>query len=158
MPKTRQGMSFAEIEQIVAQRVTNAIECEIGYQNNSGQQNKQQKVVRAYIVRPDNKNGYAGKLPLYNKCKVHHTSPCTVNCNYKRVGHMTRDSRTPVPTTTQRPSVENPKTIVTCYKCGKQGHYRSEFSNLKNHNYGNQKGNEGKAHGDPNVVADNANT
>nr|GEW33893.1 UBN2_2 domain-containing protein [Tanacetum cinerariifolium] len=31
-----------------------------GYQNNMGQQNKRQNVVRAYTVKPNNKNGYAG--------------------------------------------------------------------------------------------------
>ncbi|GJR31215.1 hypothetical protein Tco_1107447 [Tanacetum coccineum] len=41
--------------------------------------------------------------------------------------------------------------------CGKQRHYRSECSKLKNQNYDNQKGNEEKAHEDPNVIADNAN-
>ncbi|GKD29001.1 hypothetical protein Tco_1239779 [Tanacetum coccineum] len=106
-------MSSVKIEQIVAQRVTNAIEaiaiCETkirvahdsivrdvhqgakvarnannkrkwegGYQNNSGQQNQRQKVVRAYTARPDNKNGYARKFPLYNKCRLHHTGSCTV--------------------------------------------------------------------------------
>ncbi|GJV69794.1 hypothetical protein Tco_1485303 [Tanacetum coccineum] len=49
-------------------------------------------------------------------------------------------------------SLANQKTIVTYYECGKQGHYRSECSKLKNPNFGNHKGNEGKAHGNPNVV------
>ncbi|GJV56217.1 hypothetical protein Tco_1457222 [Tanacetum coccineum] len=78
---------------------------------NSGQQKKRQKVVRAYIVGPDNKNGYAVKLPLSNECKLHHTGPCTVKCNHcKRVSHMTRDCRTPIHATTQRPSMANQKT------------------------------------------------
>ncbi|GKB08139.1 hypothetical protein Tco_0836423 [Tanacetum coccineum] len=34
------------------------------HQNNFRQQNKRQEVVRAYTTRPDNKNEYAGKLPL----------------------------------------------------------------------------------------------
>ncbi|GKA51817.1 putative reverse transcriptase domain-containing protein [Tanacetum coccineum] len=37
---------------------------------------------------------------------------------------MTRDCRTPVPATTQRALVAKQKTAVTCYKCGKQGHYK----------------------------------
>ncbi|GKA38322.1 hypothetical protein Tco_0730873 [Tanacetum coccineum] len=66
------------------------------------QQNKRQKVVRVCTDRPDNKNGYAGKFPLCNKCKLHHTGSCTVKYNNcKRVGYMTRDCRTPVITTTQ---------------------------------------------------------
>ncbi|GKE05727.1 reverse transcriptase domain-containing protein, partial [Tanacetum coccineum] len=80
-----------------------------------------------------NNNGYAGNLPFCNKCKLHHTRPCTLKYgNCKRVGHMTRDCRTPVPATTQRPPVANQKAAVTCYECGKQGHYRSECSKLKN--------------------------
>nr|GEW97805.1 hypothetical protein [Tanacetum cinerariifolium]GEW97806.1 hypothetical protein [Tanacetum cinerariifolium]GEX05812.1 hypothetical protein [Tanacetum cinerariifolium] len=37
------------------------------------------------------------------------------------------------------------------------GHYKDECSKLKNQNYGNQKGNEGKARGNTSVVADNVN-
>nr|GEU48226.1 reverse transcriptase domain-containing protein [Tanacetum cinerariifolium] len=72
MPKTIQGMSSMEIEQIGAKDARNANnkrKWEGGYQNNLGQQNKQKKVMIAYTTRPDNKNGYAGKLPLCNKCK-----------------------------------------------------------------------------------------
>ncbi|GKC13281.1 hypothetical protein Tco_1010063 [Tanacetum coccineum] len=62
--------------------------------------------MRAYTTGPDNKNGYVVKLPLNNECKLHHTGPCTVKCNHcKRVSHMTRDCRTPIPATTQ--SVES---------------------------------------------------
>ncbi|GJS74747.1 hypothetical protein Tco_0707588 [Tanacetum coccineum] len=120
----------------VARNAINKRKWEGGYQNNSGQQNKQQKVVRAYTVGPDNKNGYAGKLPLCNKCMLHHIGPCTIKCNHcKRVRHMTRDCRTLVSTTTRRPLVAKQKTAVTCYKYGKQGHYMSECSKLKNQNY-----------------------
>ncbi|GJV35515.1 hypothetical protein Tco_1407992 [Tanacetum coccineum] len=48
--------------------------------------------MRAYTTGPDYKNGYARKLPLFNKCKLHQTDPCTVKYdNCKRVGHMTRN-------------------------------------------------------------------
>ncbi|GJZ79932.1 hypothetical protein Tco_0644769 [Tanacetum coccineum] len=73
-------------------------------------QNKRQKVVRTYTAKPDKKNGYAGKFPIYYKCKLHYTCPCTVKCNnFNRVGHMTRNYRTTVPATTQRSPVENQK-------------------------------------------------
>ncbi|GJU85203.1 putative reverse transcriptase domain-containing protein [Tanacetum coccineum] len=60
--------------------------------------------------------------------------------------------RSPIAATTQRPPVANQKTVITCYKCRKRGHYKSECSRLKNQNFDDQKGNEGKAQGDPNGV------
>ncbi|GKA95607.1 putative reverse transcriptase domain-containing protein [Tanacetum coccineum] len=76
---------------------------------------------------------------------------------------MTKDCRTPIPATTQGAPVANQKAIVTCYECGKQGHYRSECSRLKNQNRRNQARNGesrgrayvlggGEANQNPNVV------
>ncbi|GJT41338.1 reverse transcriptase domain-containing protein [Tanacetum coccineum] len=111
----------------VARNANNKRKWEGGYQNKSGQQNKRQKVVRAYTAGLDNKKGYAGKLPLYNKCKLHHTGPCNIKCNNcKRVGHMTRDCKTPIPATTQRSSVAKQKPAVTCFRCGAQWHFKSK--------------------------------
>nr|GEU96121.1 hypothetical protein [Tanacetum cinerariifolium] len=66
-----------------------------------------QNVARAYT--PGNeKKGYVGSLPYYNKCKLHHAGPCTVRCgNCKRVGHMTRDFMAAVTPNTQRSLVGN---------------------------------------------------
>nr|GEU98585.1 hypothetical protein [Tanacetum cinerariifolium] len=100
MPTMEQGMSFAEIEQMIAQRVTNAIEAIAIYEtktqvahdlidrvehqgakvaknasnkrkwegnhygSSSQQQNKRHKVIMAHAVRPSNKKGYAGTLPI----------------------------------------------------------------------------------------------
>nr|GFB45739.1 hypothetical protein [Tanacetum cinerariifolium] len=58
--------------------------------------------------------------------------------NCKRVGHLTRDYRSPAATNNYR----NP----TCYECGNQGHYKSDSSELKNQDQGNQAGGTG-AHG-----------
>ncbi|GKC37595.1 hypothetical protein Tco_1049979 [Tanacetum coccineum] len=60
-----------------------------------------------------------------------------------------------------------PLTTATCYECGEQGHYKSNFSKLKNQNHGNQTGNDeawgrvyalvgGEVDQDPNNIADNA--
>ncbi|GKC07633.1 putative reverse transcriptase domain-containing protein [Tanacetum coccineum] len=58
---------------------------------------KRQNVARAYISGPGEKKAYARNLPYCNKCKLHHAGPWTMKCsNCKRVGHMTRDCRTPV--------------------------------------------------------------
>ncbi|GJZ04981.1 hypothetical protein Tco_0538256 [Tanacetum coccineum] len=119
---------------------------------------KRQNVARAYTVGPSEKKEYAGTLPLCNKCKLHHNGPCTVKrMNCKRVGHSTRDCRSPTATTNQR--------TLTCFKCGNQGHYRSEYPRLKNQNCKNQTGNGeargrvyalggGEADQDPSSIAD----
>nr|GFB22596.1 hypothetical protein [Tanacetum cinerariifolium] len=36
-----------------------------------------QNVARAYTASSNEKRGYAGPLPYYNKCKLHHKGPCT---------------------------------------------------------------------------------
>nr|GEZ92606.1 reverse transcriptase domain-containing protein [Tanacetum cinerariifolium] len=121
MTTTNQGMSLAEVEQIIAQRVANAIETISVYEtktrmarestnhtkqqegkivedtNNkrkleddhkgscSQQRNKEPKVFRAHTIGPSNKKGYAGKLPLCNKCMFHHIGPYAAKCgNSKR--------------------------------------------------------------------------
>ncbi|GKD87771.1 hypothetical protein Tco_1358925 [Tanacetum coccineum] len=102
MPTTRQGMSSAEIEHIVAQRVTNAIEAISIYETKI-------RVAHDLIVQV-----------------VRQGAKIARNANNKR-------------------------------KCGAQRHFKSKCPRLKNQNHCNQKGNNGKARGDPNVVADNAN-
>nr|GEY54411.1 hypothetical protein [Tanacetum cinerariifolium] len=105
---TNQGLSFTEIEQIVAQRIASVYETKTRVAhdsrnhvkckkdkvkkndrnnmkwegNHSGsscqQQNKVHKVIGAHVVGPSNKKVYAGNLPHCNMCKLHHTRPCTV--------------------------------------------------------------------------------
>ncbi|GJV33327.1 hypothetical protein Tco_1393727 [Tanacetum coccineum] len=74
----------------------------------SSKQKKRRRVIKAPTARPRNKKGYAGTLPLCNKCKFHHIGPCTAKCgNCERVGHLTMDYRNPAIVTTQRPPVAN---------------------------------------------------
>nr|GEY75816.1 reverse transcriptase domain-containing protein [Tanacetum cinerariifolium] len=101
--------------------------------NNQAQQQplKKQGVAIAYTAGPVEGKEYAGTLPLCNKCKFHHNWQCTIKCvNYKRVGHLTRDCRSPAATNNHR----NP----TCYQCGNQGHYISDCLELKNQDHVNQ--------------------
>ncbi|GJR05500.1 DNA-directed DNA polymerase [Tanacetum coccineum] len=106
--------------------------------NNQAQQQppKKQGVAIAYTVGSGERNEYAETLPLCNKCKFYHNGQCTVKCaNCKRVGHLTRDCRSPAATNNQR--------NLTCYECWNQGHYRSDCPKLKNQNHENQVGGTG---------------
>ncbi|GJZ82757.1 putative reverse transcriptase domain-containing protein [Tanacetum coccineum] len=91
----------------------------------------QKNVVQAYTIGSSEKKEYAGTFPLCNKCKFHHHGPCTVKCtNCKKVGHLTRDCWNPTTANNQR--------TITCYECGNQGHYKSDWPELRNQNHGNQ--------------------
>ncbi|GJR72927.1 reverse transcriptase domain-containing protein [Tanacetum coccineum] len=64
---------------------------------------KRQNIARAYTTGYGEKKEYAGNLSLCNKCKFHHNGPCTTKCeNCKRVGHQTKDCRSPAAATNQR--------------------------------------------------------
>ncbi|GJS53075.1 putative reverse transcriptase domain-containing protein [Tanacetum coccineum] len=80
---------------------------------------KRQNVARAYTVGNNKNKGYAGILPLCDKCKLHHHCPCPVKCgNCKKVGHQARDYWA--------------STTMTCYGCGGKGHTKRccpEFGN-----------------------------
>ncbi|GJX88940.1 putative reverse transcriptase domain-containing protein [Tanacetum coccineum] len=125
--------------------------------------------VRTYAAsQADNKRSekreYAETLPLCNKSKLHHNGPCTVKCTKcKRVGHLTRECRVPTAAANQSAPMANQRNMVTCYECGKLGHYKSDCPKLKIQNRGNAAG-SGEARGrvyalggrdanqDPNVV------
>ncbi|GJX28511.1 hypothetical protein Tco_0236590 [Tanacetum coccineum] len=101
--------------------------------NNQTQQQppKKQGVAITYTAWSGERKKYAGTLPLCNKGKFHHNGQCTIKCaNFKKVGHLTRDCRSPAATNNQRNR--------TCYECGNQGHYRSDCPELKNQNHGDQ--------------------
>ncbi|GJU44813.1 putative reverse transcriptase domain-containing protein [Tanacetum coccineum] len=84
------------------------------------------------------KNGYEGTLPFCNRCKLHHEGQCTIKCNNcKKVGHMTRDCRAVIATTTQGNPGPNQR-VVTCFECGAQGHYQKDCPKVKNQNRGNK--------------------
>ncbi|GJY04570.1 reverse transcriptase domain-containing protein [Tanacetum coccineum] len=71
--------------------------------------------------------------------------PCTVRygkCN--KVGHLTWDNKAINSTTsTQKSQVVNQR-VVTCYECGRQGHYRNDYPKLKDQNHGNNTGNKNR--------------
>nr|GEV43214.1 hypothetical protein [Tanacetum cinerariifolium] len=103
--------------------------------NNQTQQQppKKQSVAIAYIVGSGERREYVGTLPLCNRYKLHHNESCTVKYgNCKKVGHMTCDFKNPA-------AVKNQITL-TCFKCGNQGHYKSDCPELKNQNHRNKNG------------------
>ncbi|GJZ35477.1 reverse transcriptase domain-containing protein [Tanacetum coccineum] len=123
---------------------------EVNQRDNRGQQPpfkrpnvRGQNVARAYTAGNNEKKPYNGLLPLCNKRKLHHEGPCTVRygkCN--KVGHLTRDCKVTISTTsTQRGQVVNQR-VVTCYECGGQRHYQSDCPMLKDQNCGNKDGNK----------------
>nr|GEV73107.1 hypothetical protein [Tanacetum cinerariifolium] len=102
-----------------------------------------QSVERAYTAGNNERRPYNRLLPLCNKCKLHHEGPCTVRCGKcNKVGHLTRDCKvTNSTTSTQKGQVVNQR-VVTCFECGRQGHFRSNCQKLKDHNSGNKAGNK----------------
>ncbi|GJV09491.1 putative reverse transcriptase domain-containing protein [Tanacetum coccineum] len=115
------------------------------HRNNHGQQppykqqnTRGQNVARAYTAGNNEKKGYKGPLPYCNKCRFHHEGPCTVRCGKcNKAGHVTRDCRVTISTTsTQRGQMVNQR-VVTCFKCGAPGHYRKDCPKIKNQNRGN---------------------
>nr|GFB62548.1 hypothetical protein [Tanacetum cinerariifolium] len=75
---------------------------------------KRQNVARVYTVGNNKNKGYAGILPLYDKCKLHHHRPCPVRCgNCKKVGHQARECWA--------------STMMTCYGYGGKGNTKREF-------------------------------
>ncbi|GKE24228.1 reverse transcriptase domain-containing protein [Tanacetum coccineum] len=118
---------------------------------------KKPDVKRAYTIGANEKKAYARNLPYCNKCKLHHVRPCTMKySNCKRVGHMTRDCKASFAAMNQRAYVANPKATITCYKCGRLGHYRDECQKLRNQNRVNQIWKE-KARGNSSVVKNKTN-
>ncbi|GKF66414.1 reverse transcriptase domain-containing protein [Tanacetum coccineum] len=102
-----------------------------------------QNVARAYTAGNNKRRVYNGSLPLCNKCKFHHEGPCIVRCGKcNKVGHLTKDCKAMISTTsTQRGQVVNQR-VLTCFKCGRQGHYKSDCPKLKDQNRGNKTGNK----------------
>ncbi|GKD48319.1 putative reverse transcriptase domain-containing protein, partial [Tanacetum coccineum] len=74
--------------------------------NHHQQQNRRQETTWAYAAAPPEGKVYAGNLPKYNRCNLHHHGPCPSKCRRcHRMGHMEKDCRARLPGAV----VENPQ-------------------------------------------------
>nr|GFA30031.1 hypothetical protein [Tanacetum cinerariifolium] len=123
----RKSMSQTERqEEKVAKNASDKRKWGSNHNGSLSQQNKGHKVPRAHTAWPINKKTYVRSLPLCNQCKFHHNGPCTVKCgNYKKVGHIIQNCRTPATAKNQR--------TRTCYECGSLRHYKGECPIVKFH-------------------------
>ncbi|GKB54215.1 putative reverse transcriptase domain-containing protein [Tanacetum coccineum] len=159
MTTTNQGMRVEEIEQIVAQRVANAIEAIAIYESINQTKQRESKVVgnASNKRKLSNKEDYAGNLPLCSKCNFHHIGQCAEKCgNCKRRGHQARDCRIPVPRAKQISVVLGKKVEVICYGCGGLGHYKSNCPIVKFQKCVDEYW-KGKACGDSSATTSNIN-
>nr|GEZ25161.1 retrotransposon protein, putative, Ty3-gypsy subclass [Tanacetum cinerariifolium] len=105
----------------------------------------QNNMAWAYTTRPRDKKPYGGIKPLCPKCNYHHDGPCTQKCtNCKKTDHWAHDCKSRHASNNnnnnQRAQGANARGI-TCFECGVQGYYKSEYPKLKNGNQGNRAGN-----------------
>nr|GEX57751.1 reverse transcriptase domain-containing protein [Tanacetum cinerariifolium] len=123
----RKSMSQTERqEEEVAKNASNKRKWESNHNGSLSQQNKGHKVPRVHTAWPINRKAYAGSLPLCNQCKFHHNGSCTVKCgNYKKIGHIIQNCRTPATAKNQR--------TRTYYECGSLRHYKGECLIVKFH-------------------------
>ncbi|GJZ95546.1 putative reverse transcriptase domain-containing protein [Tanacetum coccineum] len=118
--------------------------------NHQPQQNRRQKAVKAYAATTTENSRYIGNLPLYRKCDLHHTGPCTVKCNTcNKVGHLTKNCRNKRPAT----GSNQLRVTVICHACGEKGHYKNQCRKTNNNAQGRAYMlRDRNAHQNPNVI------
>ncbi|GKC93921.1 putative reverse transcriptase domain-containing protein [Tanacetum coccineum] len=96
--------------------------------NHHHQQNRRHKTARAYAAAPTEGRGYAGNLPMCNRCNSHHNGQCPPKCRKcQRTGHQEKDCKVRVPGAGVTLFQD-----VTCYGCGEKGHYKDKCQKGRN--------------------------
>ncbi|GJR01472.1 putative reverse transcriptase domain-containing protein [Tanacetum coccineum] len=100
--------------------------------------NKRPETARVFTAE---QGSYAGKLPHCEKCGRHYIDACPPACyNCGKAGHKDKDYRAPPRLANQRgPGSQGGQgSDVTCFGCGKKGHYKNKCPNNGNQGGGNQ--------------------
>ncbi|GJX44138.1 hypothetical protein Tco_0260814 [Tanacetum coccineum] len=98
-------------------------------------------IKKSSLLLKDKLSRRESKSLMLETIRVQVSPPWPVRCKV----HELQESR-PFDKGCWNPTTTNNQRTITCYECGNQGHYRSDFLKLRNQNYGNQAG-DTKAHG-----------
>ncbi|KAI3786426.1 hypothetical protein L1987_40093 [Smallanthus sonchifolius] len=86
-----------------------------------------------------NQGGYAGKSPKCNKCNLHHFGLCNRCQRCGKIGHAAKDCRGELQA---KQPFQQPGSTRVCFECGKEGHIRKNYPQLKKGGNGNHNPNQ----------------
>ncbi|GKE26452.1 putative reverse transcriptase domain-containing protein [Tanacetum coccineum] len=161
MTTTNQGMSFAEVDQIIAQRVADAIETIAIYETKTRMARESMDQIKQQEERiaenTSNKRKWEGNHKG-SSSQQQNKEPKVIRAHTvglsNKEGYAGNLPLTLVLRAKQSPSVAKQKAEVTCYECEMLGHYKSKCPKWKFQKRVNEYWKE-KDLGDSSVVANN---